>query len=64
MKNIRFLSFEQFKNLVDEMYQMDTEKLEDFTVLRSCFDFIDLRKDNKIDLNEWISAMSNSEVVF
>ena len=38
------------------LYQLSNKELPSYTILRDLFDFIDIRKDNIIDIHEWMSA--------
>jgi hypothetical protein len=38
--------------------------MPNFTLLKSVFEYIDLRKDGVLDINEWLKSMSTIEVIY
>ncbi len=48
------LDFENYKNLVYDMYKRDNKEVPNFTLIKNSYDIIDIRKDGIIDSNEWM----------
>jgi hypothetical protein len=46
------------------MYSKETKPMPNFTLLKSVFEYIDLRKDGVLDINEWLKSMSTIEVIY
>jgi hypothetical protein len=46
------------------MYEKETKQVPNFTLLRSVYDYLDIRKDGVLDINEWLKMMSGIEVKF
>jgi hypothetical protein len=46
------------------MYEKDTKPAPNFTLLRSVYDYLDVRKDGVLDINEWLKMMSTVEVKY
>ena len=57
IKHVGKIDFEQFKNIVFDMYSRNEQKLPNFTLIKNAFDIIDLRKDGIIDINEWCKVL-------
>ncbi|MCQ2816250.1 MAG: HU domain-containing protein [archaeon] len=53
------LDFERFKQIIIDMYTRDLRQPPNFTLMKSAYDALDLRKDGIIDLNEWIRALGS-----
>ena len=51
------IDFENFKNIIFDMYTKNEQKLPNFTLIKNAFDTIDLRKDGMIDINEWCKVL-------
>ena len=52
------IDFEQFKNIIFDMYYRNEQNLPNFTLIKNAFDACDLRKDGIIDINEWCKAFA------
>ena len=52
------IDFEQFKNIIFDMFYRNEQSLPNFTLLKNAFDACDLRKDGIIDINEWCKAFA------
>ncbi len=50
------MSFEDFREFVGKMAKIANEDLPPFSVTKDMFDFIDIKKDGKIDLDEWLQS--------
>ena len=44
------------------LYIISKEEPPSFTIIKDLFDFIDIRKDGIIDLNEWMQTFKMIEV--
>ena len=51
------IDFENFKNIIFDMYTKNEQPLPNFTLIKNAFDTIDLRKDGMIDINEWCKVL-------
>ena len=59
IKHVGKIDFEQFKNIIFDMYSRNEQKLPNFTLIKNAFDIIDLRKDGIIDINEWCKVLGS-----
>ncbi len=54
------IDFQIYKNLIFDMYKRNGEAPPpNFILIKNSFDYIDLRKDGVIDINEWCKALSS-----
>ena len=53
------IDFEQFKNIIYDMYYRNEQTFPNFTQIKNAFDACDLRKDGIIDINEWCKAFAS-----
>ena len=60
--NKQQIDFDSFKSLVSNMYKNETKTPPNYVLLKSIFDYIDIRKDGLIDLNEWLKTFNYTEV--
>lgn len=44
------------------MYNKETKVPPNYVLMKSVFDYIDIRKDNIIDMNEWLKTFNSTEV--
>ena len=53
--NKKLMEFETFKKIVIDVYKRENRSCPPppYSLLKSMYDFIDIRKDNIIDINEW-----------
>ena len=56
-----FIDFERFKKLIYELYYKEKQKEINYPVVKAIYDFIDVRKDGVIDLNEWNKVFAITE---
>ena len=56
-----YIDFEQFKKIVYELYFKERQKEPNYPILKSMYDFIDVRKDGVIDFNEWNKVFAVTE---
>ena len=52
------INFNKFKGIIIELYTKEQKAIPNYVLLKSCYDFIDLRKDGVIDLIEWCNVFS------
>jgi hypothetical protein len=43
------MNFEEFYTMVKTLYSVSTEALPEYAIIREFFDFIDVRKDQRLD---------------
>ena len=53
------LDFNEYKSLVCDLFTREKKDLPNFTLLKNSFDYLDLRKDGEIDMNEWLRSFGN-----
>ena len=53
------LDFGKYKTIIAEMYKREGKPMPNFTLLKNTFDYIDIRKDGYIDMNEWTNIFGN-----
>jgi hypothetical protein len=53
------LDFENYKNLIYDMYKRDNKEVPNFTLIKNSYDIIDIRKDGIIDSNEWMRSFGS-----
>lgn len=60
------MNIEKFKNMVNDLYIKETRPVPNFALIKNSFEYLDLRKDGVIDLNEWSKsfALSNVSLIF
>ncbi len=58
-KHMGKIDFEQFKNIIYDMYYRNEQTFPNFTQIKNAFDACDLRKDGLIDINEWCKAFAS-----
>lgn len=56
------MDFDTYKKIITEMYRKETKEPPNYILLKNTFDFIDIRKDGIIDLNEWLKTFNYTEV--
>ena len=56
------LTYEQFNRLIVKLAQLAREESPSFSIIRDLFDYIDLRRDGIIDMNEWMQSFRLIEV--
>ena len=59
IKHMGKIDFEQFKNIIYDMYYRNQQNFPNFTQIKNAFDACDLRKDGIIDINEWCKAFAS-----
>ena len=58
------MTLDKFKNMINELYIKETRTLPNFSIIKNAFEYLDLRKDGVIDLNEWSKSFTMAEVNF
>ena len=56
------MTLDKFKNMVNELYMRETRSFPNFSLIKNAFEYLDLRKDGVIDLNEWSKSLTMAEV--
>jgi Ca2+-binding EF-hand superfamily protein len=56
------LTYEEFNDFLSYIHKMTGEDLPPLSIIRDLFDFIDVKKDGIIDLNEWIETFNHVTV--
>ena len=60
-ENKGIIDFEIFKKIIYDLYQREKKSPPNYPVMKYIYDFIDVRKDGLIDLNEWTSIFGKIE---
>ena len=60
-KVIGKIDFDKFKKIIFDMYQREGRQLPNYNLMKYIYDYIDIRKDGVIDLNEWNKVFAQSE---
>ena len=55
------IDFDKFKKIVYDLYKREVKPGPSYGVLKYVYDYIDIRKDGIIDLNEWNKIMAKAE---
>ncbi|EGR32802.1 hypothetical protein IMG5_070330 [Ichthyophthirius multifiliis] len=53
-----FMKFDEYVNFMQKLSQYGNYPLPPYEILRDIFDTIDIRKDNLIDMNEWLQTFN------
>jgi hypothetical protein len=56
------MDLNKFKSLINDLYTRESSPLPNFSLVKHAFDFVDIRKDGNVDLNEWLRTFSKIEV--
>jgi len=57
------MNFDKFRSLVNKLFQKESKPLPNFSLIKNGFEFIDVRKDGIIDINEWLRTFTYQEVI-
>ena len=57
------IDFDIFKKIVYDMYKREAKKEPVYSVMKYMYDYIDIRKDGLIDLNEWNKIFAKQESI-
>ena len=55
------MDFDKFKKIIHDVYTRESKPVLTYPVLKYIYDYIDVRKDGVIDLNEWSKVFATSE---
>ena len=55
------IDFDIFKKIIYDMYKREGRKEPNYSVMKYTYDYIDIRKDGVIDLNEWNKIFAKQE---
>ena len=55
------IDFDKFKKIIYDLYKREIRQLPSYAVLKYVYDYIDIRKDGIIDLNEWNKIFAEAE---
>jgi Ca2+-binding EF-hand superfamily protein len=55
------MDFEKFKKIIYDVYKREAKPVLTYPVMKYIYDYIDIRKDGIIDLNEWNKVFAISE---
>ena len=55
------MDFDKFKKIIHDVYTRESKPTLTYPVLKYIYDYIDVRKDGVIDLNEWSKVFATSE---
>ena len=55
------IDFDKFKKIIYDLYKREKKQPPSYAVLKYVYDYIDIRKDGIIDINEWNQIFSGAE---
>ena len=55
------MTFDQFNKFIIRLSQYAGEPVPGFSIIKDIFDFIDIRRDGIIDINEWMQTFKSVE---
>ena len=55
------IDFDKFKKIVYDVYKRESKQTPTYSVMKYVYDYIDIRKDGVIDLNEWSKIFAQAE---
>ena len=55
------MDFDKFKKIIHDVYKREAKPVLTYPVMKYIYDYIDIRKDGIIDLNEWNKVFAISE---
>ena len=55
------IDFDKFKKIVYDLYKREKKQSPSYAVLKYVYDYIDIRKDGIIDINEWNKIFAKAE---
>lgn len=53
------MSFEEFYKMLEKLYEQASEPFPEFQLLKELFGYIDVRKDNQLDFQEFTQIFRN-----
>ena len=57
------MGFDKFRSFVNKLFSKESKPLPNFSLIKNGFEFIDVRKDGIIDINEWLRTFTYQEVM-
>ena len=58
------MNFEKFKKFVIDLYKRESKPEPNYSLMKNAYEYIDLRKDGLIQMNEWLKVFTVVEVRF
>ena len=55
------IDFDKFKKIIYDLYKREKKEAPSYAVLKYVYDYIDIRKDGIIDINEWNQIFARAE---
>jgi len=55
------MTFDQFNKFIIRLSQLARDPVPGFSIIKDIFDFIDIRRDGIIDMNEWMQTFKGVE---
>lgn len=55
--------YEEFVQFISQLYRLAGEEIPALSITRDLFNFIDVKKDGVIDINEWNQTFNNLTVI-
>ena len=55
------IDFDKFKKIIYDIYARENKQVPSYSVMKYVYDYIDVRKDGIIDLNEWNKIFAKAE---
>ena len=56
------MTYEEFSNFVTSLSKLAQEEVPAFSTIKDLFEFIDMKKDGIIDINEWTQTFNQLPV--
>ena len=56
-----YIDFERFKMIINELFFKERIPVPNYSVMKCVYDYVDVRKDGVIDLNEWNKVFAITE---
>jgi len=56
------MTFDKFRTFINKLFLKESKAPPNFSLIKNSFEFIDVRKDGVIDINEWLRTFSFQEV--
>ena len=58
------MEFDTFKSVITEMYTKDSREIPNNSLIKTAFDYIDIRKDGVLDRKEWMKTFGVVDVMY
>lgn len=56
------MDFNKFKLIITDLFERESKSAPNFGLIKNAYEYLDLRKDGFLDMNEWLKAFSMTEV--